>query len=463
MRRPLVIAALLWVLVPTVRAQCMLSSTSPFQPGPDGYGQATLAWSAPSASRVQVRVGSSSGDVVADEGPSGTVRTGRWVTAGTKFYLQDVTSGAPGTTLSTLTIGARTTDRDMLHYLVATSGSSNLSTPGDTLGVLIFERDTLDQLGRVDVSAQTFPAATSPDGRTLYLAVLGGNPGIASLDLLTFTTRSFLPIPGLQGLQPAGPSRLLARTASGLLLIDPAAGPVAGPESCPFTPEGFVYNPPTQTIYGFASTRQDLCVIGPDFRVAAPLDAGRTVSAAMLLDNGDAGMLLIATWDNISAYQFSAIDLRTMKSFSVPSLHGALPGFSAPHNPRIWYALLRPAASYFIREYSVTFAADGAPVFTPQVQQLAITAAGPIDDRFLYAPVIGYCSTLEGPVEGCPYGFRVFDAATLQPRADNGALAVAPLLSFGYQGPETLAPRLTGAYWLPAARQIPRSSGSGPR
>ena len=71
------------------------------------WGTTTLMWSAPNSTLVQVHLGSPSGPLFA-EGPSmGSATTGKWVTDGMVFYLQDVSRHQPLTlnnTLSTITV-----------------------------------------------------------------------------------------------------------------------------------------------------------------------------------------------------------------------------------------------------------------------------------------------------------------------------------------------------------------------
>ncbi len=71
------------------------------------WGVTTLMWSAPNSTLVQVHLGSPSGPLFA-EGPSmGSATTGKWVTDGMVFYLQDVSRHQPLTlnnTLSTITV-----------------------------------------------------------------------------------------------------------------------------------------------------------------------------------------------------------------------------------------------------------------------------------------------------------------------------------------------------------------------
>ena len=76
-----------------------------------GLGVTTLSWVSTGASIVEVRLGSPSGPPFARTGPSGTATTGKWVTQGMTFFLQDVSDGRPLTpdnTLATVTMTATT-------------------------------------------------------------------------------------------------------------------------------------------------------------------------------------------------------------------------------------------------------------------------------------------------------------------------------------------------------------------
>ena len=59
-------------------------------------GQTTLAWDAPDASRVAIRVGSPTGALMALMPAIGEAPTGRWVTDGMPFYLLDASNGLNG-------------------------------------------------------------------------------------------------------------------------------------------------------------------------------------------------------------------------------------------------------------------------------------------------------------------------------------------------------------------------------
>ncbi|HEX4229517.1 MAG TPA: FG-GAP-like repeat-containing protein [Bryobacteraceae bacterium] len=65
-------------------------------------GVTTIQWSAPSASTVELHLGSPNGPLFAGGGSTGSATTGLWVTDGMLFYLQDTTAGAPLTPANTL-------------------------------------------------------------------------------------------------------------------------------------------------------------------------------------------------------------------------------------------------------------------------------------------------------------------------------------------------------------------------
>jgi hypothetical protein len=68
----------------------------------EALGTTTLYYFVPNATRAQIRVGSPSGPVLIDGGPSGTADTAEWVSEGLTFYLQDTSNGVPGTTVDTI-------------------------------------------------------------------------------------------------------------------------------------------------------------------------------------------------------------------------------------------------------------------------------------------------------------------------------------------------------------------------
>jgi 6-phosphogluconolactonase len=77
-----------------------------------GAGETTLFWNAPEASLVEVRVGSPTGTLFTRQQSFGSATTGRWITDGFTFYLQDVSDGKPldaANTLARIRIPVRTT------------------------------------------------------------------------------------------------------------------------------------------------------------------------------------------------------------------------------------------------------------------------------------------------------------------------------------------------------------------
>src|SRR5579883_1671752 len=100
-----------------------------------------------------------------------------------------------------------------LHYLVATSTSSNISAPSSATSVLFYDRRSLTLLDALAFPTRAIPVSASPDGRTVYLAILGDNPGLATVHIATLTVTPILSLPGVTSIQRAGPTHLLARTA----------------------------------------------------------------------------------------------------------------------------------------------------------------------------------------------------------------------------------------------------------
>lgn len=78
------------------------ASPNPITPGPGGYGQTNISWSANSAQSIEIHVNTIDGPVFFAGGPTGTAQTGQWVTDGMMFFLQDVTGGKALTSANTL-------------------------------------------------------------------------------------------------------------------------------------------------------------------------------------------------------------------------------------------------------------------------------------------------------------------------------------------------------------------------
>jgi hypothetical protein len=95
-------------LLASVALEPTITSTLTASPNPlpNGVDVTTLTWSAPDSTSVEIRVGSATGTLFAEGGPSGSVPTGAWASAGTVFYLIDLNSRQ---TLATLTLQAAAT------------------------------------------------------------------------------------------------------------------------------------------------------------------------------------------------------------------------------------------------------------------------------------------------------------------------------------------------------------------
>ncbi|HWF48048.1 MAG TPA: FG-GAP-like repeat-containing protein [Bryobacteraceae bacterium] len=68
------------------------------------FGSTEVVWNAPTASQVEIHLGSPDGVLFAAGGPVGEAFTGAWVTDGMAFYLQDVSGGKPLTIANTLSM-----------------------------------------------------------------------------------------------------------------------------------------------------------------------------------------------------------------------------------------------------------------------------------------------------------------------------------------------------------------------
>jgi hypothetical protein len=66
-------------------------------PGVGGYATTTVVWSAPSATAIEIRIGSPNGQLFTHNSNAGSLVTGAWVTNGMTFYLQDVSPGKTAT------------------------------------------------------------------------------------------------------------------------------------------------------------------------------------------------------------------------------------------------------------------------------------------------------------------------------------------------------------------------------
>jgi hypothetical protein len=100
--RALPVETLFGEVLATGNAPSLTASPNPIPVMGAMDGTTTINWNAPNASSVEIHVGSPSGPIFGAGGNQGSVQTGRWVTDGMTFYLQDVTNGKSLTASNTL-------------------------------------------------------------------------------------------------------------------------------------------------------------------------------------------------------------------------------------------------------------------------------------------------------------------------------------------------------------------------
>jgi hypothetical protein len=96
-------------------------------------GEATMNWSAPGASTVEIHVGAPNGDLFAQGGSTGTATTGNWVSNGMTFFLQDVSNGKALTVANTLAVGSATFQTQVLQGSL-TINPNPISAPYGSFG-----------------------------------------------------------------------------------------------------------------------------------------------------------------------------------------------------------------------------------------------------------------------------------------------------------------------------------------
>jgi OmcA/MtrC family decaheme c-type cytochrome len=162
-------------------------------PLPDGVNQTTLTWNAPNSVAIEIHVGSPTGILFAEDGPSGSLATGPWASTGMSFYLVDAATHQQiaWTTIqdpSAPTPGVLT-PQDAAYYL--TPDAYNFIRPGLTVkitggsiaadGTMVANFTVTDMLGLpLDVNGVTTPgvisvrfaAATIPNGQEQYVSYI---------------------------------------------------------------------------------------------------------------------------------------------------------------------------------------------------------------------------------------------------------------------------------------------------
>ncbi len=100
--KPLTSANTIGAVAVSVQPQLAVFTANPNPIPTPPVGATTLNWNAPTATVVEIHVGSSTGTLFAAGGSTGSAITGDWVTDGMVFYLQDVSGGKPLTAANTL-------------------------------------------------------------------------------------------------------------------------------------------------------------------------------------------------------------------------------------------------------------------------------------------------------------------------------------------------------------------------
>ncbi len=182
----------------------LAGSPNPFTADSNGLGQITLTWSAPSSSSVEIHVNSATGPLFAGGGSTGSAETGLWVTNGMEFFLQDVSAGEPGTTLTTFTaqsaglpglpagtnILISSNNGQLLTYSFsgATVAEIHLNTPAGPL---------LAQLTSLQGTVSTGPWVTN--GMRFYLQNVSSGQPLENLYTLATAVATVLPNSGTPG------------------------------------------------------------------------------------------------------------------------------------------------------------------------------------------------------------------------------------------------------------------------
>ncbi len=169
------------------------SLTASPNPLPDGVNQTTLTWNAPNSVAIEIHVGSPTGILFAEDGPSGSLATGPWVSTGMSFYLVDAATHQQIASAAIQDPSAPTpgvlTPQDAAYYL--SPDAYAFIRPGLTVtitggsiaadGTMTANFTVTDMLGLpLDASGVTTPgvitlrfvAATIPNGQEQYVSYI---------------------------------------------------------------------------------------------------------------------------------------------------------------------------------------------------------------------------------------------------------------------------------------------------
>ena len=154
-----------------------------------GLGQTTLFYNAPSASTVQIHLGAPDGPLFAGGNSTGQATTGKWVTDGMVFYLQDVTDGNDLTeenTIDTVTVHlAGNSFTASPRTIVSANGLGQTTLSWGVAGTDIFAIHLGSPNGPLFAEGGPVGTATTgkwvTDGMTFYLVDVTQNTVVSQL------------------------------------------------------------------------------------------------------------------------------------------------------------------------------------------------------------------------------------------------------------------------------------------
>ncbi|HJQ26314.1 MAG TPA: PQQ-dependent sugar dehydrogenase [Blastocatellia bacterium] len=167
-----------------------------------GLGATTLSWTSAGTSLVEVHIGRPDGQLFAQSGPgSFSMATGKWVTDGTVFYLQDVSNGLPLTaanTLATLTVNvassgcvAITQQPSSQIIAVGQAATFSVGAAGDAPLAYQWQRNGVNIPGATTAS-YTIAAAAASDNGAQFRCVVSNPYGSATSNGATLTVTAVI-------------------------------------------------------------------------------------------------------------------------------------------------------------------------------------------------------------------------------------------------------------------------------
>ena len=127
-----------------------------------GAGITKISWQSSGTPSVEIHVNAPDGSLFAQGGPNGSLPTGKWVTDGTVFYLQNVAGGLPLTAANTIAkVAASVTNGSS----ISANPNPIIVTDGTGQGVTKVSWNSLSNVVEVHVDAPNGPLmAASGEG-----------------------------------------------------------------------------------------------------------------------------------------------------------------------------------------------------------------------------------------------------------------------------------------------------------